>query len=103
MLNVRTLFFNDISTCPHCRQKVVLGDFLAFAMAAVSMLVSALTALYVLSHQFEEYFVAAGYSLSIGMIAGLVVLFLLGRATPFRRVGKQRRAAPAAEEPAAKA
>jgi hypothetical protein len=103
MLSVRTLFFHDISVCPQCRQKVVLGDFLAFAMAAVSMLVSALTSLYILSHEFDEYFVAAGYSLSIGMVAGLVVLFLLGRATPFRRVGKRRQEAPAAEEPAAKA
>jgi hypothetical protein len=103
MLSVRTLFFNDISVCPQCRQKVVLGDFLAFAMAAVTMLVSALTSLYILSHQFDEYFVAAGYSLSIGMISGLVVLFVLGRATPFRRVGKRRQGTPAAEEPAAKA
>ena len=85
-LKVRHLFFHDITSCPDCGQKVVLGDFFAFAFAALTMLVSALTALYVLSHEFEEYFVAAGYSLAIGMGAGLAVLLLLGRATPFKRV-----------------
>lgn len=92
-LKVRTLFFHDISTCTQCGQKVVLGDFMAFFIAAVTMLVSALTALYVLSHELEEYFVAAAWALSIGMLAGLTVLFLLGRATPFRRI-RERRASP---------
>jgi hypothetical protein len=96
MLKVRSLFFRDISTCSHCGQKVVLGDFLAFSMAALTMAVSALTALYILNQQLDEYFVAAGYAVSIGMVSGLVVLFLLGRATPFRRAGR-RRAAPVAE------
>jgi hypothetical protein len=95
-LQVRKLFFHDISACQDCGQQVVLGDFLAFAMAAVTMLVSALAALYLLSHEFEEYFVAAGYAVSIGMGAGLLVLLLLGRATPFRRA-RSRRRAPAAE------
>jgi uncharacterized paraquat-inducible protein A len=85
MLNVRSLFFHDISACSHCGQQVVLGDFLAFSLAALAMAVSALSALYVLSHQFDEYIVAAGYSVSLGMLAGLAVLLLLGRATPFRR------------------
>ena len=58
-LKVRNLFFHDITACPDCGQKVVLGDFFAFAFAAATMLVSALTALYVLSHEFDEYFVAA--------------------------------------------
>ena len=84
MLKVRSLFFHDIATCPECGQKAVLGDFFAFLVASLTMLVSALTALYVLS-QTEEYFVAAGYALSIGMGSGLVVLLLLGRAKPFRR------------------
>lgn len=84
-LNIRSLFFHDISACARCGQKVVLGDFLAFFMAALAMMVSALTALYVLSHELDMYLVAAGYAVSIGMTAGLVVLFLLGRATPFRR------------------
>jgi DNA-directed RNA polymerase subunit RPC12/RpoP len=84
-LNVRSLFFHDVSACAKCGQKVVLGDFLAFFMAAITMMVSALTALYVLSHELEWYLVAAAYAVSIGMIAGLVVLLLLGRATPFRR------------------
>ena len=85
-LAVRSLFFHDISSCAHCGQKVVLGDFLAFAMAALTMSVSALTALYLLSQEFDQYFVAAGYAVAIGMVSGIVVLLLLGRATPFRRV-----------------
>jgi hypothetical protein len=99
-LKMSSLFFRDISTCSACGQTVVLGDFLAFSMAALSMLISALTALYVFSHELEEYFVAAGYALTIGMVAGLVVLFLLGRATPFKRVRQRnasRRAAQSAE------
>src|SRR3954470_6751769 len=84
-LQVRSLFFHDISACRNCGQKVVLGDFLAFAMAALAMCVSALSALILLSNQFEEYFVAAGYAVSIGMLTGIAVLLLLGRATPFRR------------------
>lgn len=92
-LSVRSLFFHDISACSHCGQKVVLGDFLAFFMAAVAMLVSALTALYMLNEELQQYFVAAGYALSIGMAAGVVVLLLLGRATPFRR-GRSRAAGP---------
>jgi uncharacterized membrane protein len=95
-LKVRSLFFNDISACPSCGQMVVLGDFLAFAMAALSMPVAALTALYVLSHELDQYIVAAGYSLTIGMITGLLVLFLLGRAKPFRKV-RIRQASPATE------
>jgi DNA-directed RNA polymerase subunit RPC12/RpoP len=95
-LNLRSLFFHDISTCSHCGQKVVLGDFLAFSMAAVTMLVSALTALYVLNEELQQYFVAAGYALSIGMGAGVIVLLLLGRATPFRRGRVRRHEPPAA-------
>ena len=89
-LGIAALFFRDISTCTACGQKVVLGDFLAFAMAAVAMLVAALSALVILSHEIEQYYVAAAYAVSIGMASGLAVLFLLGRATPFRgrRVGK---------------
>lgn len=98
-LNVRSLFFHDVSACAKCGQKVVLGDFLAFFMAAITMMVSALTALYVLSHELEWYLVAAAYAVSIGMIAGLVVLLLLGRATPFRRA----RAPQPEEEPKAAA
>src|SRR6478609_3069248 len=93
-LKVRHLFFHDITACPQCGQKVVLGDFFAFAFAAVTMLVSALSTLYVLSHEFDEYFVAAGYALAIGMVAGLAVLLLLGRATPFKRVRIRRAEAP---------
>lgn len=102
-LKARNLFFHDISACPECGQKVVLGDFFAFFMAAVTMLVSALTALYLLSHALDEYLVAAGYALSIGMGAGLVVLFLLGRATPFKRVrARQGAPAPDTSDPAPK-
>jgi uncharacterized paraquat-inducible protein A len=102
-LKVSSLFFRDISTCSACGQKVVLGDFLAFSMAALTMLISALTALYVLSHDVDEYFIAAGYALSIGMASGLIVLFLLGRATPFKRMRLRLRqpAAPRADGDAA--
>jgi hypothetical protein len=89
-LNVRSLFFHDISACHGCGQKVVLGDFPAFFMAALSMSVAALSTLYILSHELDEYFVAAGYAISVGMIAGLVVLLLLGRATPFRQMRVRR-------------
>jgi hypothetical protein len=94
-LGVRSLFFHDISACPSCGQKVVLGDFLAFSLAALSMLITALSTLYVLSHEVDDYFVAAGYALSLGMVAGLVVLLLLGRATPFRRTRKRPAGEPA--------
>ena len=89
-LSVPKLFFSDISACKHCGQKVVLGDFLGFFMAAISMSVAALTSLYVLTNQpGTEYYVAGGYALSIGMFTGLVVLFLLGRATPHRRMRRR--------------
>ena len=77
-LKVRTLFFHDISTCSHCGTKVVLGDVLAFFMAALTMLVAALTSLYVFSNEVAEYFVAAGYAVAIGMLSGIVVLLVLG-------------------------
>ncbi len=105
-LKIRSLFFRDITPCQHCGQQVVLGDFLAFFMAAVTMSVAALTTLYILSHELQEYLVAAGYAVSVGMASGLAVLFLLGRATPFRRVRVRRtRPQPLAEagaEPVAK-
>jgi hypothetical protein len=96
MLNVRSLYFHDISACRHCGQKVVLGDFVAFAMAALTMCVSALVALYIFTEDFMQYVVAAGYAVAIGMASGIVVLLLLGRATPFRRV---RGAVQAAHHP----
>ena len=73
-LKVRTLFFHDISTCAHCGLKVVLGDVLAFFMAALTMLVAALTSLYYFSNAVREYFVAAGYAEAIGMLSGILVL-----------------------------
>ena len=93
MLQVRDLYFRDISACRHCGQKVVLGDFLAFAVAALTMSASALLALYLLQQEFAEYFVAAGYAVAIGMGTGIGVLLLLGRATAFRRArGRGRKA-----------
>jgi uncharacterized paraquat-inducible protein A len=92
-LDVRKLYFHDISACAKCGQKVVLGDFLAFAMAALTMSASALLALVLLTQEFQEYFVAAGYAVAIGMSTGIAVLLLLGKATPFRR-GRVRRATP---------
>ena len=98
-LKVRTLFFHDISTCSHCGMKVVLGDVLAFFMAALTMLVAALTSLYVISNEVREYFVAAGYAVAIGMSSGIVVLLALGRATPFRRA-RGRKVTPSETAPA---
>jgi hypothetical protein len=93
-LAAHSLFFRDISACAHCGQQVVLGEFLAFFMASLSMTVISLATLYLLSHALEEYFVAAGYALFVGMAAGLVVLFLLGRAQPFRRRRGKRAGGP---------
>jgi hypothetical protein len=97
-LKVRTLFFHDISTCSHCGLKVVLGDVLAFFMAALTMLVAALTSLYVFSNEVREYYVAAGYAVAIGMLSGVAVLLLLGRATPFRRM-RTRQVTPSETAP----
>jgi hypothetical protein len=94
MLAVRKLFMKDISACARCGQKVVLGDFFAFALAALAMPVSALSTLYLLCHQFEDYFVAAGYAVAIGMSTGVAVLMLLGRAMPFRGRTRSRKAKP---------
>ena len=93
MLDVRRLYLKDISACARCGQKVVLGDVLAFAIAALAMPVSALSALYLLSQELEQYFVAAGYAVAIGMLTGVAVLLLLGRATPFRGRTRSRKAA----------
>lgn len=95
-LSVPKLFFSDISACRNCSQKVVLGDFLAFFVASVSMMVMALSSLYILTHQLDDNYVAGGYALSIGMVTGLVVLVLLGRATPYRPIRKRKPAASAA-------
>ncbi|NML42992.1 hypothetical protein HHL11_04460 [Ramlibacter sp. G-1-2-2] len=101
MLKVPSLFFHDITACPKCGQKVVLGDFFAFFVAAITMIVLALSVLYILSQELDEYYVAAGYALAAGVVAGIIVLVLLGRATPFKRV-KGRRSARHAQ-PAPKA
>jgi uncharacterized paraquat-inducible protein A len=98
-LKVRTLFFHDISTCSHCGTKVVLGDVLAFFMAALTMLVAALTSLYVFSNEVREYYVAAGYAVAIGMLSGIVVLLVLGRATAFKRM-RSRPVTPSETAPA---
>jgi len=95
MLNVRSLYFHDVSACRHCGQKVVLGDSLAFAIAALTMCASALLALYIFVHDYQQYIVAAGYAVAIGIASGIVVLLLLGRATAFRR-GRAQHAAPLA-------
>jgi DNA-directed RNA polymerase subunit RPC12/RpoP len=102
-LDVRKLFLHDISACAQCGQKVVLGDFLAFFMAALAMSVSALSALYLLSQEFAEYYVAAGYAVAIGMAAGVLVLLALGRAVPFKRAARRRVAPLEAPEAAPKA
>ena len=93
-LNVHSLFFHDISACAQCGQKVVLGDFLAVFMAAVSMSVTAISALYILNHELDMYFVAAGYAVALGMLAGIVVLLLLGKAVPRKKI-RVRKTQPA--------
>ena len=92
-LSIPKLFFSDISACKNCAQKVVLGDFLAFFLASVSMMVMALSSLYVLTNRLNDNYVAGGYALSIGMLTGIVVLILLGRATPYRPIRKRAAAA----------
>jgi hypothetical protein len=99
MLSVPKLFFSDISACKSCHQKVVLGDFLAFFIASVSMMIMALSALYILTNQLFDNYVAGGYALSIGMVTGIVVLILLGRATPYRPIRKRKAAAPTGTAP----
>jgi DNA-directed RNA polymerase subunit RPC12/RpoP len=97
-LNVAKLFFSDVSRCKECHQRVMLGDFFAFFMAAVSMLVMALSSLYLLTVELQSEVVAGGYALSIGMVTGIVVLLLLGRASPYK--GYRTRASGHARTPA---
>ena len=99
MLSVPKLFFSDISACKTCSQKVVLGDFLAFFVASISMMVMALSSLYILTNQLNDNYVAGGYALSIGMVSGVVVLVLLGRATPYRPLRKRKAAPPTGGPP----
>ncbi len=54
MLGVSKLFFSDISACKQCGQKVVLGDFVAFVVATVSMMVMALSCLYLLTQRTSQ-------------------------------------------------
>ena len=96
MLGVTKLFFSDISACKDCGQKVVLGDFLAFFLAAMSMLVLALSALYWFTQDRAHPVVAGGYSMAIGMFTGIVVLLLLGRAIPYKPVRFRRTPPPQA-------
>ena len=94
-MSVSKLFFSDISSCKECHQKVTLGDFFAFFMAAISMMVTALSSLYLLTHGLNDPYVAGALSISIGMVTGLVVLLLLGRAQAYKPI-RMRRAAPTA-------
>ncbi|WP_395687598.1 hypothetical protein [Caenimonas koreensis] len=97
ILNVPKLFFSDISACKSCGQKVMLGDFLAFFMAAVSMLVMALSALYLITLTVSDPIISGGYALSIGMVTGIVVLVLLGRAVRFKSMANKH--APSQKAP----
>ncbi len=90
MLNVPKLFFSDISSCARCGQKVSLGDFLAFFVAAVAMLVMALSTLYMLTEGTGDPIVAGGYAVSAGMVSGIVVLVLLGRAVAFKSIAHHK-------------
>jgi DNA-directed RNA polymerase subunit RPC12/RpoP len=96
-LPIHKLFFSDISACKSCGQRVVLGDALGFFIAAMTMMVSALTALYKLSYSLQDDVIAGGYSIAIGMLSGVVVLLLLGRAMPYKRIGRARTPPPQAE------
>jgi hypothetical protein len=93
-LPVHKLFFSDISACKQCGQRVVLGDAVGFFIAAMSMMVIALTALYTLTFNLQDPLIAGGYSLAAGMITGIVVLVLLGRAMPYKRIGRARTPPP---------
>ena len=90
LLSVPKLFFSDISACKHCAQKVQLGDFLAFFMAAVAMVITALTTLYKLTTSNAHPVVAGGYAVAVGMLTGIVVLVLLGKAVPFKSIATNR-------------
>ena len=83
-LKVAKLFFKDISQCPHCGQKVVLGDFVAFLMASITLFIVGMTVLWRVSHFIFDPIVAGGYALSAGVLASIVILVLLGRAKPYR-------------------
>jgi hypothetical protein len=98
MLNVPKLFFTDISVCKECGQRVALGDFFAFAMAAFGLIVGALTAMFRLMQTIDDPFVAGGYSIAIGMGVALVVLFLLGKAKPYKTTSYTA-PAPLAKQP----
>ena len=94
-INVPKLLFTDISSCEQCGQKVTLGDFFAFIMAAVSMLVTALSSVYLLSHELNNTYLAGALAVVIGLVFSVVVLLLLGRAKAYRGYGKKAR--PAAD------
>ncbi len=94
-LSVAKLLFSDISSCKECQQKVVLGDFLGFFVASVAMMVMSLSSLYILTERLHDYYVAAGYAIAIGMATGIIVLLLLGRATPYRPIRKRKAVAAA--------
>lgn len=100
-LVISKLFFKDISACKECGQRVVLGDALSFFIASLSMLVMALSSLYTLSHKFPDPVVSGGYAIAIGMVTGIAVLLLLGRAIPYKRIGSFRK--PPAPPPQAQA
>jgi hypothetical protein len=61
----------------------------------------ALSSLYILTNHMNDNYVAGGYALSIGMLTGIVVLILLGRATPYRPIRKRKAAAPTGTAPLA--
>ena len=96
MLNVRKLFFSDISSCKECGQRVVLGDAVGFFIAAMAMMVMALSTLYMLTFNFQDPIIAGGYALAAGMLTGIVILVLLGRAIPYKRIGRARTPPPQA-------
>jgi DNA-directed RNA polymerase subunit RPC12/RpoP len=85
-LQIAKLFFKDISACPHCGQRVVLGDFVAFLMASLALFVVGMSVLWRTSHYNYDPIISAGYALGAGITAAIVVLVLLGRAIPYRPI-----------------
>jgi hypothetical protein len=96
MMRVHKLFFSDISACKECGQKVVLGDAVCFFIASMSMMIMALASLYQQSQKFPDPYVSGGYALAIGMVTGIVVMLLLGRAMPYKRIRRNPQVPPQA-------
>ena len=95
-VNVPKLLFSDVSSCANCGQRVTLGDFFAFFMSAIAMLVTALSSVYLLTHELDDAYLAGGLAVAIGLVFSVAVLILLGRAKPARVSSTRGETPPAA-------